>query len=142
MLTEHILKKNYALIEPTEENLKHSAETIHRYMMAQTDAYEACGRDLDDVYLANIAKFIHPPIYQSSDFIDSVRSSEADLVAFMQKAIDEGYMTCSIDIVEFAFIITSLASGMLHSWITYGEGYSLHETADKVLYDLIQTFIK
>lgn len=142
MLTEQILKKHYELIEPTEENLKDPAKTIHQYMMAQFDAYESCGKDLDDVYLSNIAKFTKKPYYVNSNFIDSVIFSEPDLINFIKIAIEKGKMTCSIDSVEFAFMITSLASGILHSWISYGENTSLHDTANQVMYNVIHAIIK
>lgn len=137
MITDQIQKQIYPLIEPTEENLKEPAVTIYKYMVGQCDAYEALGRDIAQIYLSSVGKFTVPTVY-GKNFIYSVSKIEPDLVEFLQIVIKEKRMTCSIELEEFAFLLINLGAGMLHSWCTHGEGYTLHDAAEIVFKDLIR----
>ncbi|MBQ7796455.1 MAG: TetR/AcrR family transcriptional regulator [Lachnospiraceae bacterium] len=142
MLTEQLQQRLYPLIEPNEENLKNPMETIYRYMMAQSDEYEKLGKDIGDVYLSNSGKHFMSRLHQCENFMATVKITAPDLVIYLETAIEENRMECTIDHVEFAYILASQGSGMLHTWISYGGEYSLHDTTSQVFRDVIRQFVK
>lgn len=141
LMTEQLQEKIYPAIEPTEENLKHPKKAIFNYMMAQSDAYESYGRDVDEVYLSTNLKYAQNQHYRYTQFMDFVAVTEPDLLEYLKIATEKKKIKCLLELNEFVFILASLGGGMLHSWISYGDGYSLHDSSEKVFQHIIDQYI-
>lgn len=142
LLTEQLQKNIYPLIEPTEENLGNPTKSIENYMCAQIETYVALGEDILKIYLYNIEKFIPALPNHNPNFFSIVHIIEPDLINFVDIAIAENKMYSKIDSQEFAFILISLGSGILHTWIANGKGYNPTESGKQMIKDIIHQFIK
>ncbi|MDO4312137.1 MAG: TetR/AcrR family transcriptional regulator [Eubacteriales bacterium] len=140
LLTEQLQKYIYPLIEPTEENLKNPVKALENYMYAQTETYVALKEDILKVYLYNIEKFIPSVPNHNPDFYSIVHTIEPDLINFINTATARQKMHCRIDPEEFAFILISLGSGILHTWIANGKGYSPMEASRQMFGHIIHQF--
>lgn len=141
MLSEKIQRELQSLITPSEEHLNDVKGTIYAFMLAQSDAYESYGKDIIEVHLTNYAHrsgSVHRP---GGTFIDSVYEMEPALVEFLNIASERNLLKCDISTNEFSFILTSFACGMLNLWISYGDGFSLHDTAAKLFHHVIEAHI-
>lgn len=140
LLTEQLQKDIYPLIEPTEEHLNHPVSAIESYMYAQTETYVSLGEDILKVYLYNIEKFIPAVPNHNPDFFSTVHTIEPDLIHFIDTAIAQNKMHCKIGSEEFVFILISLGSGILHTWIANGKGYEPTKAARQMFRHVIHQF--
>lgn len=143
MLSEKIQRELQSLITPSEEHLNDVKGTIYAFMLAQSDAYESYGKDIIEVHLTSYAnrRSVRRSGGTLGTFIDSVYEMEPSLVEFLNIASERNLLKCDISTNEFSFILTSFACGMLNLWISYGDGFSLHDTAEKLFHHVIEAHI-